>query len=915
VVLDARRGLLGEGHWKTVDARLRLAEALAQQKRTPAQRAALARALGLSGQVVSLYRMGQAAKAPPLARQALAIYKEALGEKHPYYASSLNNLAVLYESMGEHKAALPLYQKALRITKDALGEKHPEYAGSLNNLAGLYQVMGDRKAALPLFKRALRISKEALGERHPSYAAGLNNLAALYADLGDHKAALPLYQKSLQIHKEALGEKHPSYATSLNNLAALYHRMGEYKQALPLFQKALQVRKEALGEKHPSYALSLNNLAGLYKNMGYYKQALPLFKQALQIRKEALGEKHPSYATSINNLASLYQDMGDHKQALPLFKEALAIYKEALGEKHPDYALSLNNLAALYQEMGDRKQALPLAERALAIAFSCLRDNACVQSDRQQFANAVALRVYLNNRLALPDLPGQPSAATHALAWKGAILLRQQQRRLFLQLDASPASSKASSALQAATRRLAALRLSPHATRERLEALEKEQDEAQAELSRLSKAFRQQRERERPAPEAVAKALPEGAVLVDYLFHGSALTAFVHRKGKPVARALIKDARRIELAAQSWHKALVSGKAGTAEGQVLKKLIWSPLEKHLEGTKVVLISPDSVLGTVPFAALPGKKPGTYLIEELAVAVVPVPQALPEMMKRKEGRLAPSLLVAAGLRYDPDEKAAALAAGPDERSAPRTGRESFTRLPATKAEALAVKAAFAELFKDGKAIDLREGDATKSAVKKALGRVRYAHLATHGFFAPETVKSALAPSKGERPNGRPEVTGWHPLLLSGLALSDANREPKPGEEDGILTALEVSEMDLSKLELVVLSACETGLGKAAGGEGLLGMQRAFQVAGARSVVASLWKVDDRATQALMAEFYARAWDTKNIISRAEALRQAQLMLLKEGRGRGIGKASEKVPKGETRLPPLYWAAFVLSGDWR
>jgi CHAT domain-containing protein len=154
-----------------------------------------------------------------------------------------------------------------------------------------------------------------------------------------------------------------------------------------------------------------------------------------------------------------------------------------------------------------------------------------------------------------------------------------------------------------------------------------------------------------------------------------------------------------------------------------------------------------------------------------------------------------------------------------------------------------------------------------------------------------------------------------LLLSGIVLAGANQEPKEGEEDGILTALEVSEMELPKLELVVLSACETGLGKSAGGEGLLGLQRAFAVAGARAVVASLWSVDDTATQVLMAEFYARAWDTKKIISRAEALRQAQLYLLKKGIGRGLAKKDEKLPRGETRLPPRYWAAFVLSGDWR
>src|SRR5262249_39083213 len=153
-------------------------------------------------------------------------------------------------------------------------------------------------------------------------------------------------------------------------------------------------------------------------------------------------------------------------------------------------------------------------------------------------------------------------------------------------------------------------------------------------------------------------------------------------------------------------------------------------------------------------------------------------------------------------------------------------------------------------------------------------------------------------------GREGVAGWHPLLLSGIVLAGANKEPKAGEEDGILTALEVSEIPLPKLELVVLSACEPGLGKSAGAEALLGVQRAFAVAGARTVVASLWQVDDRATQALMAEFYKAAWNEKSPINKAEALRKAQLALLKGtiagGKLRGLGNASEKLPKGEVRL---------------
>src|SRR5262249_36922415 len=198
------------------------------------------------------------------------------------------------------------------------------------------------------------------------------------------------------------------------------------------------------------------------------------------------------------------------------------------------------------------------------------------------------------------------------------------------------------------------------------------------------------------------------------------------------------------------------------------------------------------------------------------------------------------------------------------------RRDWGALAATFAESAAVSKSFAKLLKGGTVTDLDGADATKARVREALGKVRYAHLATHGFFAQQEVKSALDDKR--KPAGlfgREGVTGWHPLLLSGIVLAGANKEPKPGEEEGILTALEVSEMELPKLELVVLSACETGLGKSAGGEGLLGLQRAFQVAGARTVIASLWAVDDKATQLLMGEFYRVAWDTESIVSLAEA----------------------------------------------
>jgi CHAT domain-containing protein/Tfp pilus assembly protein PilF len=893
----------------------------------------------LGAQHAALHRVEPAARCY---EQALRIEKEVLGEKHPSYALSLNNLAVLYYAMGDHQAALPLNQQSLQVYKAALGEKHPDYARSLNNLAMLYQARGDHKAALPLLQRAQQVRKAALGEKHPAYAASLNNLAGLYKDIGDHQAALPLLKQALQIHKAAQGEKHPDYAKSLNNLAVLYKEMGDHQAALPLYQRALQVRKAALGETHPDYANSLSNLAGLYQDMGDHKAALPLYKQALQVNKAALGEKHPRYALSLHNLAFLSKAMGDHKAALPLYLQALQLGKKALGEKHPHYAIFLYNLATLYQGMKQAQRAQRLSEQALAIIRAHLVLSASVQSERQQLAAAGAVRYQLNFRLSLPDPPKEGPAASyqHVLAWKGAVFLQQQQRRQFARLRAADPSSQVRTLveqLRQTTHLLAALTLAPveprtaAARRQQAEKLTQHKEDLESQLSRLSATFRDQHKQADLRPADLLQTLPADTALVDFLFYDHndhtqtdpnkryqmRLSAWVVRPDKAVVRIDLGSAVPIEQAATAWRRALSQRDAGRAAGRTLHKALWQPVAKHLSGVKTVVISPDGVLGTVPLAALPGRKEGTYLIEDIAVAVVPVPQLLPQMLAPvpKKKRLKPSLLVVGDVNFDSTQITVASVV---DRSAARGALQQWRKLPATQAEVAAVKDSFTRLFRGGTVTDLRESEARKAAVRQELQKHRYTHLATHGFFAPAALKSALADSRpGDSLGlfGREGVTGWHPLLLSGLVLAGANMETKPGEEDGILTALEVSEMDLSGCEQAVLSACETGLGKQAGGEGLLGLQRAFAVAGCRSVVASLWKVDDRRTQALMAAFY-RVWWGEKVVSRVEALRQAQLSLLKEGVRGTVRKALPVQPgRKDDRLPPYYWAAFVLSGDWR
>jgi tetratricopeptide (TPR) repeat protein len=321
----------------------------------------------LNAQAGQLLKQGSFNQAEPLLVKAAALRKEVLGEKHPAYATTLNNLGALYKQRRDYDRAEPLYLQALAIRKAVLGEKHPDYARTLNNLATLHQARGDYAKAEPLCLEALAIRKEVRGEKDAEYISSLHNLAALYQDRGDHRKAESLYVQILAIEEQVLGERSPTYALTLQNLAELYRKRGDHGKAEPLYRQALAIIKEKRGEKHPYYAIVLSNLATLFQDRGDYARAEPLLLQALAVRKEAFTAKHPEYASGLHLLAMLHQNRGDHRKAELLYLEALAITKEVLGEKDPAYTASLQNLAVLYRERGDRAKAEPLLVQALAI--------------------------------------------------------------------------------------------------------------------------------------------------------------------------------------------------------------------------------------------------------------------------------------------------------------------------------------------------------------------------------------------------------------------------------------------------------------------------------------------------------------------------------------------------------------------
>ena len=812
---------------------------------------------------------------------------------------------------GTYDAALPLAERALTLREKALGPDHPDVATSLNTLAVLYIAKGDYARAEPLALRGLAIREKALGPDHPAVAISLNDLAVLYWDKGDYARNEPLYQRSLAIWEKALGPDHPLVALSLNNLAKLYWYKGDDAAAEPLFQRSLAIREKALGPDHPDIATSLHNLALLYHHKGDYTAAEPLYQRSLAIRKKALGPDRPRVATSLHHLARLYRDKGDYAAAEPLFQRALAIWEKALGPDYPTVAEVLYNLAALEEAREDYPRALTLSQRAAEIREKnlALLLTADAQAQKRAYLDKVVRDMDHDLWLALHtgDRKATELALTTLLRRKGRALDATADSMRVLRARLGPDEQKLFDDLLTVRSERSTLTLRGPAARamedyrKRLAELEAQDQQIEAAISARSAPFRT---REQPITVASVKAaLPEGAALVEWTvyrpFHPRAGTpedqwgppryaaCVLPQEGAPACVDL-GEAKPIEAAVTRLRRGLsrAAGQNVPKLARDLDALAMAPARKLLGNTRWVFLSPDGALNLVPFAALVDEG-GRYLVESYAFSYLTSGRDLLRLRAEAPAPRDKATVVAAP---DFDASGPAAPAGDDKAKAERgvASRDlsgvSFPALPGTETEARAVAGELrpSRLF---------VGEAATEQAIKALRGPSVLHIATHGFFLLDKPEPRVAP----RADGsRPPITREDPLLRSGLALAGANPR-KSGADDGVLTALEVTGQDLYGTKLVVLSACETAVGEVINGDGVYGLRRALVLAGSRTQVMSLWKVDDAATQHLMTAYYRRLQQGGG---RSEAMRQVQLAMLAEGE----------------RVRPYYWASFIVSGDW-
>jgi CHAT domain-containing protein/Tfp pilus assembly protein PilF len=941
--LELRKAVLGEAHPEVARCLNLLGIVHAIQEDFTRARPLLQRALKLREEALdknhpdvaeslnslgNLYQnLGLYPHAEQLFNRALNIREATLSKNHPDLGKSLHNLAYLSYLQGHYAQAEPRYERAIAIAEVALGKDHPHVAVSLISLATLYYSQGHYSRAEPLIHRALAIWEVALGKDHPNVAYPLSTLAAIYHNQGHYARAEPLYERALKIREASLGENSSLVAETLYSLATLYVIQGRYVQAEPLFKRALVIGEETLGENHPDLSRHLYSFANFYIEQRQYAKAELLLQRALAIHEKAVGKNHPEVVELLNGLATAYIGQEDYMRAEPLLQRTLALLQGTPGENYSDLIDSLTNLARIRLAQQNLAEALTFLERAFTTSEEYLRQEVFGFSEARlssllHLLRAEEERLYSIVRVH-PDNPrARHLAVSAALLRKGRSIGEVADTSRIIYRSLGQADREAFERLRALRTQLSSLsltgarQLSPADYQQRIKELTDQADALEADLARRSAPLRAIHALPPPAEllDRVSTALPKDSALVEFVAYHDNLQGAVH--GAPPSQAsgelrylallLFGDGNTravdlgpsapIDATAQRLHDALVNRDvAYRPAAEALYAVAFKPLEPHLGKVQRLFLAPDGQLALVPFGALyDGSR---FLIDTLDITYLTSGKDL--LHRTEDDALVTSVVVLA----DPDFSSASPVPYPLRQAALTERSISLERffstlrsdlaskpwppLPGTRKEAATIHRLLPQ------ARLLVGAAATKEALLK-LETPGLLHIATHGFFLEDapTQGGTRAVVSPELIDSGPQQRPPDPLLRSGLVLAGAAQSRAARREDSLVTALELAGLDLWGTQLVVLSACDTGRGDVKLGQGVYGLRRALVMAGAQTLVTSLWKVNDDTTRELMERYYHHLLAGQG---RAGALREAMMEL------------RQKKPH------PYFWAPFIAIGQ--
>jgi CHAT domain-containing protein/tetratricopeptide (TPR) repeat protein len=951
-----------EKQGKDAEAEAMEREALAMVRRLYAQKDHPDVALSLHRLAFVLEKQGKDAEAEALDREALAMRRRLYPKQdHPDVVASLQHLTIVLGKQAKYAEAEESARAALEMLRRLYPRQdHPDVVASLQHLGRVLSAEAHYAESEALLREAVDVSRRLYPTAdHPTLANTMTSLAVVLERQRKFTEAEHLDREVLAMWRRLYPKQdHPGVAASLSNVAMELREQEKYAQAEPLLREALAIiRRLYPRQDHRELAMALNNLAAVLDSLGQYEEAEALEREGLAICRRLYADRaHPDLTYCLAGLGVTLRGQAKYAEAEPLMREALTLARRLYPKQnHPYVAHELLNLAIALDLNGKAKEAGEHYREGLAMFRAVTEDYAASRLEGEALTFAARLPPARDEFLMLARYRGAEAAAVYPEVWASRSVVGRvyEQRALAARAAATEGRAAALLAQLAQTRRRRAdLLLSPTppdpASAEARDKLVAEYGRAIEALNRdlrpLLPAVARAEMLARAVPADLQKVLPAEAAVVDFLraclkVKGTeqvfGYQAFVVTKDR-IRWLDLGEAAPIEEAVAAWRTAITEGEAIAPEVPAkVRALIWAKVRAELPAqVKRVYVCPDMALCRVPWAALPGDKPGTILLEDYALATLPHAGFL--LDKLLPGDAAPNrpteVLAVGGVSYNAASAAAAASENvaashrspPPIKAGPQPG---WAALPATAAEAQAVRSAAAKQKLICRLLE--KEDATPAAVLAALPKARQAHLATHGFFADPSFRSAfqLAPDlfKQTTAGERVGAGALSPMVMTGLVFAGANHPKTPGR--GIVTGEALVDLDLSGLDLAVLSACETGLGDVAGGEGTFGLQRAFHLAGARDVIASLWKVPDRPTAALMALFYTNLWDKD--LPPVEALRQTQLDIyrhpdkipeLAEGfRGKFVEvPGTEGTPaKGgaDGKAHPRLWAAFTLSGPGR
>lgn len=869
------------------------------------------------------------------------------------YASMLGNLSVAYGQVGRYKDALQLNQNILELKAAIYGYKSPHCALVLNNISSTCTKLGNYDDAEDYANRALAIQREIFGDRHTETLRTLHNLAKIYFDKGDYSQGISLSRYVVNLMKDVAGPLHPEYAQYLNSLGMNYAEMGNYDKALSAVGEASEIWYISFGKNSYDYALSLNNISLIYSYQGRYEEAIDKSREAMELVDSIMGKSNALYCSSLGNMSSYCQNIGKLEESVRYAEESLTLRRAIFGENHPDVALTMNNLATIYLLSGNKSKAVEMQRESAEIFRQCLGE------DHPLYAVAINNLVYdyldldgdkaldyaeVSNRLfrniilrnfsdmtleergmfwnkflfwyedGLPSMAySYPCDRTIANGYDGILLAKGVLLNSDRQLRQLVAESNDAELLQIYDRlrdvraehdRL--IQSGPERGSVDPDSLARMADDLERELATRSKIYGDFTANMSIDWKRVRDSLEEGELAVEFVSFS------LNDRTQYMAYLLKREWEMPRLVTLCTDLEIADNKTKAYYTPGLSRVIWAPILEAAGDVSKIYFAPSGELYNIAIELMADPRDPEQIISEC----IPMSRlsSTRQLAVREGSRPGNHAMIYGDLDYDPDmtafreaheasvsaEGQSALYASRDVEFIAEDLRQGVAPLPGTRQEVLYLNDL---LEKRNMSHALYRGmDGTEESLKQANGAAPWLlHIGTHGFFDDGRSNSRLSGMFGAGPDEKRISEEEIAMMRSGLLFSGANITLRgdtlpEGMEDGILTALEISRMDLRGADMVVLSACQTALGEISG-DGVFGLQRGFKKAGAGSILMSLWKVNDKATSLLMQRFYSLLLDG---VSKNKALTEARRYVreYRDEKGRRPYAA------------PIFWASFIL-----